>query len=179
VERIEIEALVQAGMDRHIARATVRKAIDALKASGVKGPTRIPWGEKEMNIEVQEFARTLITHVRDQAIQSADIALHRPAVDPMGKRWQSAADSVPCDELIRMVIADVVDETLFFLLNAIDDGSLALKYTASNGMTVDLTIEGLRELAGCYLGSDGWRATYSHERFVEDFPDSPETGHEH
>jgi hypothetical protein len=132
-----------------------------------------------MNSEILEFARTLIARVRDEAIRSSDIAIQRPAVDPMAKRWQKVADSMSSDELIRIVIADVVDETLFFFLNAIDDGSLSLVYRSSSGATVDLTTEGHGELSGWYLGSDGWRATYSKERFVEDFPDSAETGQEH
>jgi hypothetical protein len=45
VERIETQALVQAGMNPRIARATVRRAIADLKTKGVKGPTRIPWSK--------------------------------------------------------------------------------------------------------------------------------------
>lgn len=44
VESIETQALVRGGMQLDIAQAAVRKAIQALKASGVSGPTRIPWG---------------------------------------------------------------------------------------------------------------------------------------
>ena len=44
VRSIETEALVKGGMKLPKAAATVGKAIDALKASGVSKPTRIPWG---------------------------------------------------------------------------------------------------------------------------------------
>jgi hypothetical protein len=45
VERIETEALVRSGLNPEVARATVRKAIDELKESGVPRPIRIPWGK--------------------------------------------------------------------------------------------------------------------------------------
>jgi hypothetical protein len=41
---IETNALIRGGMAPGVARATVAKAIDALKQAGVSGPTRIPWG---------------------------------------------------------------------------------------------------------------------------------------
>jgi hypothetical protein len=44
-EEIESQALVRAGMDANMARSTVQKAIKSLKADGVSGPTRIPWGK--------------------------------------------------------------------------------------------------------------------------------------
>jgi len=43
---IETQALVRAGMNPGAAQATVARAIDALKAAGVSGPTKIPWGGK-------------------------------------------------------------------------------------------------------------------------------------
>jgi hypothetical protein len=36
---------------------------------------------------------------------------------------------------------------------------------------VELTEDGLGELAGWYMGSGGWRAMFSRERFVDDFAD--------
>ena len=42
--RVEVESLVAGGLDRAVANSTVRKAIEALKKSGVTGPVRIPWG---------------------------------------------------------------------------------------------------------------------------------------
>ncbi len=44
VQDIETTALVKGGLNRDLAGQTVSRAISALKASGVKGPTRIPWG---------------------------------------------------------------------------------------------------------------------------------------
>lgn len=46
VENIETEALVRGGIKSEMtARAAVKQAISALKASGVSAPTRIPWGK--------------------------------------------------------------------------------------------------------------------------------------
>lgn len=44
IAEIEIASLVDARMDLKMAQATVAKAIQALKASGVASPIRIPWG---------------------------------------------------------------------------------------------------------------------------------------
>ena len=46
MQSIETQALVKAGMNPGMAQATVTKAINALKAAGVKGATKIPWGGK-------------------------------------------------------------------------------------------------------------------------------------
>ena len=45
MQRIETQALVKGGMNEGAAQATVTKAINALKESGVAGPTRIPWSQ--------------------------------------------------------------------------------------------------------------------------------------
>ena len=42
--KIETEALVEVGMNLDVAKATVAKAIQALKDAGVAGPIRTPWG---------------------------------------------------------------------------------------------------------------------------------------
>lgn len=119
--------------------------------------------------EIEEFAKILVEHVRDAAIPSSDTTLHGKHV--MGKRWREAAATSSPDAFANVLIPDIVDNTLFYLLYAIDDGLLKLSFTASNGKTVDLSTEGLSELAGWYMGSDGWRANYAKERFVDDFCD--------
>jgi len=44
VEEIETQSLIRGGMNPSVARNTVQQAIKLLKAAGVAGPTRIPWG---------------------------------------------------------------------------------------------------------------------------------------
>lgn len=45
VAKIEVDALVKGEMKLETAKATVAKAIQVLKDSGVPGPMRIPWGK--------------------------------------------------------------------------------------------------------------------------------------
>jgi hypothetical protein len=44
IEAVETKALIKGGLGAEESAATVKVAIEALKKSGVKGPTRIPWG---------------------------------------------------------------------------------------------------------------------------------------
>jgi len=125
-----------------------------------------------MDLEIQEFAKLLVQLVRDEAIQSGDFLLESHARGPVARRWQKAATHQSPLEFARTIIPDVVDRTVFFLLQAIDEGDLKIVFTASNAATVDLTKDGLGELAGWYLMSEGWRAEYSKERFVDDFSTS-------
>jgi hypothetical protein len=122
-----------------------------------------------MTAEIEEFARTLIQQVRDIAIQTNDRTLSEAHV--VAERWKEAAASGSPEAFAKVLIPDIVDSAMFHLLHAIDDGLLKLSFTASNGNTVDLSMEGLSELAGWYMGSDGWRAKYAKERFVDDFSD--------
>lgn len=124
-----------------------------------------------MTPEIEEFAKMLVELVRDAAIQSNDRALLPTARYALAKRWAKAASEEPPLDFARVVIPDIVDDTIFYLLHAIDEGSLRLAYTAFNGTVVDLTAQGLGELAGWFAGSDGWRAMYSKERFVDDLTD--------
>lgn len=121
-----------------------------------------------MTREIEEFAKMLIEKVRDAAIQSNDRTLTEEHV--VAKRWKDTAAGPP-EAFAKVLIPDIVDDTMFYLLRAIDDGLLRLSFTASDGKTVDLSTEGLGELAGLYMGSGGWRAQYAKERFVDDFSD--------
>ena len=124
-----------------------------------------------MTPEIEEFAKVIVELVRDAAIQSNDRALLPTARYALAKRWKTAASEEAPENFARVLIPDIVDDTIFYLLQAIDEGSLRLAYTASNGTVVDLASQGLGELAGWFTGSDGWVAMYSTERFVDDFSD--------
>ncbi len=118
--------------------------------------------------EIEEFARTLVQQVRDAAIRNCDASLRPRAGSPVARRWKSLA--APSADLLT-VIPDAVDEAVFGLLQAIDQGHLRLKYVSGSGREIDLTEEGRGELSGWYMGSGGWRAMYASERFVDDFSD--------
>ncbi|WP_148314573.1 hypothetical protein [Sorangium cellulosum] len=120
------------------------------------------------NPEIEEFARILVHQIRDAAVRNCDSLLRPDARSPVAMRWQDADKQ---GALPQAMIPDAIDETVFSLLQAIDQGILRVKFVTSTGKEVDLTQEGLGELSGWYMGSGGWRAMYSQERFVDDFAD--------
>jgi len=104
---------------------------------------------------MQEFGRLLVRVVRDEALQMAD-EREVPARSAMAKRWGDLDD-----ETIRSVAPDIVDQTLFTLMDALDNGHLHLLYVTEDGEKVDLCEDGFGELAGRYLE---WRQS-GPERF--------------
>lgn len=121
--------------------------------------------------EIEEFAKILVQKVRDAAIQSSDRELQPNAGSPVAARWRDASQHSMPDEFAEVLIPDIVDDTVFYLLNAIDQELLHLKFVSSSGKEVDLIEDGLGELSGWYMGSGGWRAMHSEERFVDDCAD--------
>lgn len=122
--------------------------------------------------EVEEFARLLIAHVRDEAVGECDRSLNADANDLTARRWREKMQAGKFHDLALDIIADTVDDALFYLLHAIDQGFLKLSFTASSGETVDLTEIGGSEMAGWYMGTGGWRQAYSRQRFNDDFKDA-------
>ncbi len=124
-----------------------------------------------LNKEIQEFAENLVKQVRDTAIRSCDGQMKPNINTPIAKRWRGIIENGTVQELQKAMITDCIDEALFFLLQSIDQGVLNLSYNSSDGKSVNLTEEGLGELSGWYMGSEGWRSEYSGERFTDDFLD--------
>lgn len=122
------------------------------------------------NTEIEEFARLLIQEVRDVAIRACEARLNPETRSAVALRWKRPGTTV------YDVLPDCIDEALAQLLIAIDQGAIRLRFIANDGRAIDLTDEGLGELAGWYMGSDGWRAKYSNERYVDDFADLNEPG---
>ncbi len=119
--------------------------------------------------ELEEFGRILVQHVRDAAIQSSDRSLRPGSNDVVAMRWR-AAGAQGAAALAESMIPDVVDETIFYLLNALDQGLMELKFVGPSGQDVALHESG--ELAGWYsMSDDGWVARHSQERHVDDFAD--------
>jgi hypothetical protein len=121
--------------------------------------------------EIEEFAKLLLREVRDRAIVDCDGQLQAHANSPTAKRWRQNIKDGSSKALARTMIPDCVDDVVFYLLHAIDTGALRLSFTATNGNVIDLSREGLGELAGWFMGGDSWRAKYSEQRFVDDFAD--------
>lgn len=117
--------------------------------------------------EILEFAKTLVRTVRDRSIRSCDGLLKPQANSIVARRWKEPGAS----PAIQTIIPDAVDDTVFHLLHALDEGLLRLKFVSSEGKEIDLTQEGQGELAGWYMGSGGWRAMFSDERHADDSAD--------
>jgi len=123
------------------------------------------------NPQIEEFAQILVRHVRDAAVQSNDLRL-RPDVDHIiSRRWREAARTGQLDEIANVLIPDIVDDTMYYLFRAIDEGLLQLSFTDSKGKTVNLSTEGLGELGGWYAGE--WCLKYTKERVFDNFPKLP------
>jgi hypothetical protein len=114
---------------------------------------------------IEAFARTLVEAVRDATIQGCDAYLAEDSQAPIGKRW-SRETTAEGRDAIRVAIPDIVDETLFYLLNrAFDQGLLPLLLRTASGDLLDLGESG--ELSGWYLTE--WRQRFAVERFQDDF----------
>jgi len=117
--------------------------------------------------EIIQFAKLIVQNVRDSAIKSCDIQLHTDNLNsPIAKRWRDAKNNGDIENLEEMIISDCVDDTIFYLFQAIDQGILNLSFNAPNGKGVNLSMDGLGELSGWYMGE--WRSKYSSERYSND-----------
>ena len=93
--------------------------------------------------EIEEFARTLVRHVRDATVRNCDGLLQPQANSPVAQRWRSLGASASD---LGVIVPDAVDETIFSLLQAIDQGLLRLKFVTSTGREIDLTDEDREEI---------------------------------
>lgn len=115
--------------------------------------------------QLENFAELLIRQVRDEAVRSCDQQLESHAQSPIAKRWRSDGLSP------KGMIPDCIDETIFQLLRAMDEGLIRFTFCPPGEEPLDLTDGGGGELAGKFMGSGGWRSIYSAERFNDDFTD--------
>jgi hypothetical protein len=118
--------------------------------------------------ELEEFAQRLVEFVRDHAITSSNVMLNPNAKGLRAKRLRDAAQICTPVEFARLVIPEVVDTTVFFLLNAIDNDHLKLTYTASNGKTVDWVPDADNGGLGGWYASGEWPAKYSEHPYIDD-----------
>src|SRR5512145_1842073 len=96
--------------------------------------------------ELEEFAKILVQEVRDAAVLSADSNLRSDVSHVIAKRWKEAGCSGDLEGIARVLIPDIVDETVSQLLRAIDQGLLPISFQATNEKTIDLCKDGLSEL---------------------------------
>jgi hypothetical protein len=120
--------------------------------------------------KIEEFGKVLVQIVRDAAIKSSDRRRVAGAKHVIGKRWKEVLEEGDPNKICQVLIPDIVDDTIFHMLRAIDEELLPLSFVDPDGTSVNLPAEGNGELAGWYMGREGWRSVYSQERVPDDFP---------
>jgi hypothetical protein len=123
--------------------------------------------EKE---ELERFARLLMGLVRDRAIGECDRLAQGSVRGPSGKRWQDVISQKSPQDALAELIPEIVDQTLFQLLDAIDNGALPLHWQGEDGSVEPLSEVGLNEMAGWVAGGD-WPHEYSKKRRHDYFSD--------
>ena len=120
-----------------------------------------------MTTEIEEFAKILVEWVRDAAIRSCDLTFRSNGVT--GKRWKETAVSSGSPEAFaKVIIPDIVDDTIAHFLAQSTRRCYAFSFTAANGKSVDLATE-TDGLSGLYGGE--WCKKYTKERFIDNFAD--------
>ncbi len=118
--------------------------------------------------EINELGKLIAQNVRDLSIQNGDMCLTGDNMNnPVIKRWRDLKESGRIDEFAKAIIADCVDDAIFYLLDSIDNGIINISFQASNGKVINLPKDGSGELAGDYVGDGGWIEAYSKERFFD------------
>jgi hypothetical protein len=118
-------------------------------------------------VTIDEFAQVLMREVRDPAVREADLIAALHAKGKIADRWRSARER-PTADLIAAIIPDLVDLTIFQLLDAIDAQRLRLAvWDGDSECWVGLEVLGHAEMAGWVAGPRGWRDRYAVERHAE------------
>ena len=120
--------------------------------------------------ELARFARLLMTLVRDCAITECDRLARGEISGPSGERWRQVIAEQSARDALLELIPEIVDATLFELLDRIDNGDLPLAWQAEDGSTAGLRELGGWEMAGWLAGGD-WPKGYSEQRFHDYFTD--------
>jgi hypothetical protein len=81
------------------------------------------------------------------------------------EQWQEVLQNSDAPSAVTALIPDIVDQVLFELLDRADNNGLRLAWRRNDGEWVPLSDLGSGEMAGWLMGSDGWRESYSGERF--------------
>jgi hypothetical protein len=105
---------------------------------------------KERKELLDSFGELVVREIRDAAIREADVYVRS---DP---RWQRVLDTQDdVTEIVEKLIPDIVDLTVFRLMHAIDSEAIRPE---------TIPLEHFHELAGWYLGEDGWCERFARER---------------
>jgi hypothetical protein len=124
------------------------------------------------DIELRQFAELLMRLVRDKSIASCDALAAGRIGGASGRRWRELLSDDQTRDVVRTLIPEIIDEVLFYFVNALDADDLPLAWRRDDGSYVDLYELGGSELGGDLMVSDGWRAKYSSQRFFAPGADS-------
>ena len=80
--------------------------------------------------ELHRFAEMLMRWVRDPSIDSCDTLASRRMFGPTGERWRDRLAEPQAREAMSQLIPDIVDEVLFKLLHALDQGDMPLAWAS-------------------------------------------------
>jgi hypothetical protein len=122
--------------------------------------------------ELRRFAELLIRLVRDRAIVACDGFVAGTVRGPRGERWRGYTKDASARHALTALIPDIVDQTLFELLNSIDQEELPLAWRRDDGSCVALEDLGKGEMAGwLMMGQEGWLDSFSQQRFFDPLAD--------
>jgi hypothetical protein len=123
--------------------------------------------------DLRRFAELLVRLVRDQAIAACDRLAAGEVRGPRGEYWQARTADPAARDLASALIPEVVDEVLFQLLDAVDNGQLPIAWRSTeDGSWVSLEELGQGEMAGWVtMGKGGWLDSFSGQRYVDHLGD--------
>lgn len=113
-----------------------------------------------MDEALEEFGRKLVQQVRDDTIFSTEVLKNPWSRSPLRSKL-NALDRKCVAAVLDLVIPDIVDSTLFYLLLAIGEGRIRLTYVPDEGESFDLSANHDEELAGWLWNEEGWIARHS------------------
>ena len=131
---------------------SVRAGLDDLIANGVKASTEQLRGTNLVNMDDdgrsaigERFARQLVEYVRDPAVKTMLAVVSGEIKGPIGESF-AVADSA---ERLRLAVCHSVDEAIFRVLDAIDNGAIEVRWLTQpgSGDWHDLAGSGQGELA--------------------------------
>jgi hypothetical protein len=119
--------------------------------------------------DLRRFAELLVRLVRDRAIVACDKLAADDVRGTRGEYWQALAADPAARDTASALIPEVVDEVLFQLLDAVDNGKLPIAWRGSeDGSWVSLEELGQGEMAGWLtMGKGGWLDSFSGQRHVD------------
>jgi hypothetical protein len=119
--------------------------------------------------DLRQFAELVMRLVRDRAIVACDSLAAGRVRGARGEYWQALTPDPASRALAEALIPEVVDEVLFQLLDALDNGQLPVAWRSTeDGSWIPLEDLGQGEMAGWLtMGQGGWPDSFSGQRHVD------------